>query len=312
MTSASFDDRVGANHPPEADPSITEAAARELVATQMPDLAHLPLGGRFDGWDMVTYRLGEHHALRMPRVVEAVASLNTEIRWIAQLSPGWNFPCPRIERVGEPGAGFPWRWAVVSWVPGATADAAPLLAQAGPDIGRALAQVHTPAPADAPFNREQSVRLVERADDVAWSLRQLADARGPDGESIDPAMAHHLWADAMAATEPKARLWGHADAHGSNVLSHGGAFAGIIDWGKMAVCDRAVDLGFLYTLMPAAGVDAAVREYREATQCDDPDLEKRLRGIALNKCLLWATLDRPANVTMAWRGLNALGVTRYE
>lgn len=301
--------RVGANHPPPAHPSITEAVARELITTQLPSLAALPLGDRFDGWDMVTYRLGEHLMVRLPRVDAAVASLNTEIHWIPRLSGGWDFPCPRIEHVGSPGSGFPFPWAVVSWVAGTTADVTPLSADAGGAVGRALAQVHIPAPAEAPYNIEQSVRMAERAGDVAWALEQLARMRGPHGENVDHASATAMWGAAMHAHEPSTRLWGHADLHGSNLLGDGGHFAGIIDWGKMAVCDRAVDLGFLYTVMPAAGVASALRAYREATGCDDADLEARMRGIALHKCLLWATLTRPVNVTMAWRGLNSLNVT---
>lgn len=309
MTGAHIPIRVGANGPPTAHGSISTKTAGVLLSTQFPDLAGLPLGARFDGWDMVTYRLGEHLALRLPRVEAAVSSLSTEVRWLAQLSPHWDFPSPRVERIGVPGAGYPWPWAVVSWLPGATADVTPLAADAGVGLGLALAQVHTPAPDDAPFNKEQSVRMRERADDVVWALAQLADARGPASEHLDVVAAQDLWQRAIAAMEPTTRLWGHADAHGSNLLSDGGELAGIIDWGKMAVCDRAVDLGFLYTALTRGGPELAISTYRAATLCDDPGLEDRARGIALSKCLLWATLERPLNVTMAWRGLNSLGVT---
>ncbi|WP_430868240.1 phosphotransferase [Demequina aurantiaca] len=309
MTGAPIPTRVGANGPPPAHESITPETARALLTDQFPELSGLKLGTRFDGWDMVTYRLGESLALRIPRVQAAVTSLATEVRWLSELSPGWSFPHPRIEQVGTPGRGYPWPWAVVSYVPGGTADALPLAADAGVDLGLALAQVHSPAPDDAPVNKEQSVRMTERADDVAWALAQLSDARGPAGERVDARAASAIWSAAMAAAEPTQRLWCHADAHGSNILSDGGAFAGIIDWGKMAVGDRAVDLGFLYTAMAPGGAEVALATYRDATRCDDPNLESRARGIALNKCLMWATLDRPANVTMAWRGLNSLAVT---
>ncbi|WP_061963011.1 phosphotransferase [Demequina aurantiaca] len=309
MTSPDSSTRVGANGPPAAHSSITDKTARSLLKQQHPEFAGLELGTRFDGWDMVTYRLGDHFAMRLPRVEAAVASLETEIRWLPELSPDWGFPSPTVERVGKPGKGYPWPWAIVSWLPGTTADIAPLDTAAGPGLGLAFAQVHTRAAADAPFNKEQSIGMATRADDVAWALTQLAGARGPRGESVDVPAAQALWADAMAANEPTERIWGHADAHGSNILADEGAFVGIIDWGKMAVCDRAVDLGFLYTAIEAGGAELAFAAYRTATLVDDPGLEARARGIALNKCLMWATLDRPANTTMAWRGLNSLGVT---
>lgn len=309
MNASRSPSRVGANGPPPAHSSITEATARELVRQQCPEFARLPLGTRFDGWDMVAYRLGERLALRMPRVEAAVASLHTEARWLAELSPGWNFATPSVHRVGEPGKGYPWPWLIVSWLPGSTADVTPLAADAGVGIGLALAQVHTPAAADAPFNKEQSIGMASRADDVVWALGELAESRGPAGEQVRSDGALSLWANAMDAVEPTERLWGHADAHGSNILSDGGAFAGIIDWGKMGVCDRAVDLGFLYTAIEPGGAELAAVAYRAATRCADLGLEARARGIALHKCLLWATLDRPLNRAMAWRGLNSLGVT---
>lgn len=309
MTEPDTAERVGAHGPPPAHPSISKSTAHSLLKQQLPEFAGLELGSRFDGWDMVTYRLGEHLALRMPRVEAAVGSLQAEIRWLPELSRGWGFQSPTIQRVGQPGKGYPWPWAVVSWLPGATADTTPLAADAGVGLGLALAQVHTPAPADVPFNKEQSIGMASRSDDVAWALGQLASTRGPAGEVVDAAAALSLWRDALAVREPRERLWSHADAHGSNILSNDGSFAGIIDWGKMAACDRAVDLGFIYTAIEPGGAEIAMVSYRAASEFDDDGLEARARGVALNKCLMWATLDRPLNWAMAWRGLNSLGVT---
>ncbi len=294
--------------PPPAHPSITPQTVRALVDQQDPDLASLELGERFDGWDMAMYRLGDDLAVRLPRVEAAVDSLLAEARFVPRLSLAWDFPFPQVVRAGLPGHGYPWPWAIVTWVPSATADRVPLNALAGPRIGRAVAQIHTTADADAPFNKEQSLAFGERSADVEWALVQLGDARGPEGEELDRERIDQLWSAALAAPEAGEKVWSHADMHGSNVLSAGGDFAGIIDWGKMAGCDRAVDLGFLYTVMPHAGVEAAVTAYREVTGVDDPGLEARMTGIGLAKCLSWATLDRPLNLEMAWRGLRELQV----
>src|SRR5660397_175265 len=98
-----------------------------------------------------------------------------------------------------------------------------------------------------------------------------------------------------------------ADFHGANVLSHDGAFGGIVDWGSMAMCDPAVDLGFVHTLMPRAGVDAAFAEYGRLTGRVDDDFRARARGIALSKCVGVAMSPRPVTTAMGWRGLVALG-----
>ncbi|WP_203653316.1 phosphotransferase [Demequina activiva] len=294
--------------PPRAHPSITPETVRGLVDDQDPDFHELELGERFDGWDMAMYRLGDDLAVRLPRVEAAVDSLIAETRFVPRLSDAWDFPFPRVVRSGLPGHGYPWPWAIVSWVPSATADKVPLTAAAGPSMGRAIAQIHCRADADAPYNPEQSLPMAARGADLAWALDQLADARGPAGERLDVQRIDALWKAALDAPAGRDVVWSHADLHGSNVLSANGAFAGIIDWGKMAGCDRAVDLGFLYTVMPHAGVMAAVAAYREATGVEDPGLEDRLTGIGLSKCVLWATLDRPLNLAMAWRGLHELSV----
>jgi len=299
-----------AGGPPAAHPSISPALVRDLIAQQSPQFAAEEIGERFDGWDMAVFRLGARLSVRLPRVEAAVTSLASENRWTEHLGAHWDFPHPRVVAQGVPGAGFPWPWSVVTWLPGDTAAETPLAASAGAELGRALAQVHIPAPDDAPFNIEQSITLAQRADAVAADLATIASHSGPDGEWLDLDAAQDLWAQALAAPGPGAFVWSHADTHGSNLLSNAGAFAGIIDWGKMAACERAVDLAFLYTAMPADGVAAALDAYETATGVDDPGLRTRVRGIALSKCVSWATLDRPMNVVMAWRGLQGLGVTQ--
>ena len=296
--------------PPPAHPAISRALARSLVDAQLPELAHLEIGERFDGWDMVVYRLGEELSLRLPRVQAAVGPLEREARLLRTVGAEWTFRHPRVIAGGAPQAGYPWRWAVVSWLPGRTADAYPMPASAGADVGRAFAQIHSPAPADAWFNPEQSITLPEREENLEWALAQLGEARGPDGARLDIAAARELWAEALDAPAPSDVVWSHADPHGSNLLVDGERFGGIIDWGKMARCERAVDLSFLYTALPAPGVDQAVAAYRADTGCEDPGLEARMRGIALAKCASWAVLDRPLNVAMAWRGFAELGVLR--
>ena len=294
--------------PPAAHAAITLEAVAALVAEQTPDFAHLGIGERFDGWDCAMFRLGDQFAARLPRTQEAVRFLQAETHWVPQLSSGWDFPAPRFVAHGVPGHGFPWPWAVVTWVPGDMADAFPLGADAGTAVGRALAQVHTPAPEDAPFNVEQSIPMADRDAKVRERVAMLARSPGPAGEVMELAAALAIWERALAAREHTEWVWSHADLHGANVLSHDGAFGGIVDWGSMAMCDPAVDLGFTHTLMPREGVDAAFAEYGRLTGRVDPDFVARARGIALSKCVGVALSPRQVTSAMGWRGLVALGV----
>lgn len=294
--------------PPAAHPSITLETVVSLVADQTPDFARLRIGERFDGWDCAMFRLGDEFAARLPRTQEAVRFLQAEMHWVPQLSRGWDFPAPRFVAHGVPGHGFPWPWAIVTWVPGEMADALPLNSDAGVAVGRALAQVHTPAPDDAPFNVEQSIPMAARDSKVHERVAALAAAPGPGGEKLDRAAALDVWARALAASEHTEWVWSHADLHGANVLSHDGAFGGIVDWGSMAMCDPAVDLGFTHTLMPREGVEAAFAEYARLTGRVDADFLARARGIALSKCVGVALSPRDVTSAMGWRGLVALGV----
>lgn len=185
--------------PPRAHPSITHDTVERLVADQLPHLAQWGLGERFDGWDCAMFRLGEYYAARLPRTQAAVRFLQAEMHWVPQLSTGWDFPAPEFVAHGLPGHGYPWPWAVVTWVPGDMADAVPLDADAGVAVGRALAQVHSPAPDDAPFNVEQSIPMVDRDAKVRERVAALAASPGPDGQVMDVDAAMAVWADALAA-----------------------------------------------------------------------------------------------------------------
>ncbi len=290
--------------PPAAHSSISRDLAEALIASQHPDLAHLDLGERFDGWDMAVFRLGTDLTIRLPRVEAAVGPLELEARLIAEHGAGWDFPHPQVVRMGRPEHGYPWAWSVVAWLPGRTTDREPLPASAGPDLGRAIAQIHRPATPGAPYNPEQSLPMTDRTADVDDALATLGNAGG----RLDLGVVTRIWDEALAAAGPGTPVWSHADLHGSNVLARDGSFAGIIDWGKAAACDRAVDLGFLYTVLEADGVADAVAAYVDATGCEDDGLVARAQGVALAKCLRWATLGRELNTIMAWRGLAALGV----
>ena len=294
--------------PPRAHESITPETVAALIAEQTPDFAHVEIGERFDGWDCAMFRLGDDFAARLPRTQLAVQFLQAEMHWVPQLSAGWDFPAPRFVAHGVPGHGFPWPWAVVTWVPGQMADVFPLRADAGVAVGRALAQVHTPAPEDAPFNIEQSIPMADRDLKVRERVASLSRGTGPSGEVLNVARALELWDIALAAKEHIEWVWSHADLHGANVLSNDGAFGGIVDWGSMAMCDPAVDLGFTHTLMPREGVDAALAEYGRLTGRVDSHFLSRARGIALSKCVGVALSQRPVTSAMGWRGLVALGV----
>ena len=291
-------------------PANTADTVRALLAEQHPDLLELGVGKEHEGADMVMYRVGEELAVRLPRSENTVESLEAEARWLGLLSADWTFPFPRVLRRGVPGCGFPFPWSVVTWLPGSNAAEVPLHADAGIEIARALAQMHAVAPPDAPFNEQQSGPMASREHRVSWALETLAARPGPEGRMCDVDAARGLWEQALAAPEPLERVWSHADLHALNVISLDGEFGGIVDWADMSGCDRAVDLGFLYTLVTADAVDQAVAEYGRLTGAVDDALVSRVRGVGLAMSLGLSLFDQAAARDMGWLGLKSLGVVR--
>jgi aminoglycoside phosphotransferase (APT) family kinase protein len=290
--------------PPAAEVPISRAVVRGLLIEQHPDLADREIADPLEGFDMAVFRLGEDLAVRLPRHRGSVGSLESEIRWVGMLGRQWTFPTQRIERVGRPGTGYPWCWAVTSWLPGELAADRPLDDSAARPLGRALAEIHRPAPADAPYNAEQSVRLVERGRVLRQVLPRLAAVGASKRFSLDPDAAATIWRQALAVPDPGPRVWMHADLHPFNVVSRGGQFGGIIDWSDISRGDPAVDLGYLRLLLPATAIPAAYDAYGGV----DDATAARARAIGLIKAATLAVVDRDVVAAIGWRALVELGV----
>ncbi|MFS0706173.1 aminoglycoside phosphotransferase family protein [Cellulomonas sp. 179-A 9B4 NHS] len=290
---------------PADEVPISPDVVSALLAEQHPDLAGLPLGRRYAGWDMAMFPLGDDLAVRLPRRAAAVGSIETEIRWVRTLGARWTFPTQHVVRVGRPGPAYPWPWVVVTWLPGVPASERPLDAAAGDALGRALAQVHVPAPPDAPFNSEQSVPLVAREPRLRDALATV-EAMAPGlGLQLDRARADRIWADALAAPVDLPRSWIHADLHPFNLLSDDGRLGGVIDWADLAGGDPATDLGFLWLSLPGEGVRRALDVYGASSAT-----RARAHGTGLAMVAGWATWTEPEARRLSWRALGELGVVR--
>jgi len=289
---------------PDDEVPITPDVVRALLTEQHPDLADLPLGRRHAGWDMAMYRLGDDLAVRLPRHAASVRSMDSELRWVARLSAGWTFPTQRVVRAGTPGAAYPWPWAVVAWLPGVTAAEVPLTADAGPDLGRALAQVHVPAPPDAPYNDEQSIPLADRTAGLLRALARVEQTAPGRGLRLDRERTERLWADALAAPVDLPTSWIHADLHPFNLLSVDGLFGGVLDWADVSGGDPATDLGFLWLALPAAGVTAALDAYGGVSDAT----AARALGTGLAMAAGWVGHEDGSPQEIGWRALGELGV----
>src|SRR5688572_22815211 len=98
---------------------VNETLVRRLLASQMPDLADRPLT-MVEPWgtDNGIWRLGDDLVVRLPRIEWATGQVDREAIWLPRLAPHLPVAVPEPIAVGEPGHGYPYRWAVHRWIPG--------------------------------------------------------------------------------------------------------------------------------------------------------------------------------------------------
>lgn len=239
---------------PRAEVAIDQALVQRLLEEQHPDLARLPLAPMDSGWDNVMYRLGDAMAVRMPRRAVGAALVEREQAWLPKIAPSLPFPVPAPLRVGAPGGGYPWRWSVVPWMRGHTADKSPPDAAQAMRLGAFLDALHVPAPENAPLNPMRGVPLATTAASFMDRVERLKTT--PYAVSDD---VMRIWREALEAPIDIQPTWIHGDLHSRNVLVDDGAIAGVIDWGDMARGDRATDLAAIWMLFDDSAAREAVR-----------------------------------------------------
>jgi aminoglycoside phosphotransferase (APT) family kinase protein len=245
---------------PPAEVEIDTALLRKLLQEQLPELAEQPLQLLDTGWDNVSFRLGSHRVVRMPRRASAVPLIENEQKWLPLLAPRLPIDVPAPLAVGRPGPGYPWPFSVLPWLPGRTADLDPPAADQAERFAEFLHALHQPAPADAPSNAYRGVPLAERAaatEERMVRLRGETNALTPEVEAA--------WRTGLDAAPAREARWLHGDLHARNVLVDEGNFSAVIDWGDITVGDGATDLAAVWMLFDDARARQRVREaYTEA------------------------------------------------
>jgi aminoglycoside phosphotransferase (APT) family kinase protein len=234
---------------PAADVTIDLALARALLEQQLPRYAGYTLDRVDEGWDNVTFRVGSDYALRLPRRQIAVELLLKEQRWLPMVASRLSVAVPVPLAAGVPSELFPYPWSLVAWVPGTTADLAPLGSAQAEAVADVLRSLHVGAPADAPTNPVRGVPLAHRRLVVE---KRLARPGAPDLAAV--------WRAALAAPRADESAWLHGDLHPRNAIVTDGRLSGLIDWGDMAAGDVATDLACAWMLFDSPGARAAFLE----------------------------------------------------
>ena len=288
---------------PDPEVDITIDMVATMLEGQFPEYANQPLRLGSSGWDNVLVRIGDSLAARLPRRELAARHAAVELDWLPAIGRAWHFSAPIPLAIGQPdaNAGYPWRWSVVPWLAGHVALDAPLSVAGAADLGEALAQVHAPAPVDAPLNPVRSLPLPKRRDRFEHRLAMLEQ---------DPTWRVDATA-AMAifdAADARDRLWWcHMDIHGNNILTREGRLAGVLDWGDCGAGDPATDLGQAWCLIGADLFAVLADSYLSARGPADPSAP-RVKAEAVLYAATLATLQENHYSASGWRALEALGV----
>jgi aminoglycoside phosphotransferase (APT) family kinase protein len=302
------------------EPDVTVALVRELLAVQHPGLAGLPVGEDADpalgggfvrGWDNTMVRLGQDLALRLPRHDVGQALLDKEATWLPRVAAQTGLRLPAPLGTGVPGAGYPYRWAMVPWVAGTSAAYWPAEARDdyAADLAGQLRRLHVPAPPDAPDNPFRGVPLVSVTERFGSRWRALR----PHCPDVLVRAVDAAWQDALTAGGfPGPPVWLHGDPHPDNtVLAHDAAGSGLeppepvlVDFGDLCAGDPASDLGIALTHFTPSGA-AAFRTRYDSGRTPDEDVWRRARGWSLVVATIFAS-QPPEDILhdVGWRFLH--------
>ena len=282
---------------------VDEALVRRLLAAQMPDLADRPLT-KVEPWgtDNAIWRLGDDLVVRLPRIHWATGQIEREATWLPRLAPHLPVAVPEPVAIGEPGSGYPYRWAVHRWIPGegAALDRVDDPIRFAVDLAEVVRKLQALPTAGAPSAANRARPLQEYDEATRWAIDRASHL-------IDAAAAVAVWEEALAAPPHQdPPVWVQGDLEG-NCLVQQGRLCGIVDWGSACAGDPAVDVQIVWS--PLFTVESR-RVFLEVLDVDAAAVA-RSRGAAINQAcaaLPYYMETYPLIVERSWHKLASLGV----
>ena len=253
----------------DSDPSLVQ----RLVAGQFPEWADLPVEAVYLlGTDNANYRLGVDKLVRLPRQESKVAGLERELEWLPVIAPAVPLPIPSPLGRGEPAEGFPFPWAVLTWVDGENVT----VEEVGPAAGEALAELILAIRRLDVTNAPPGLRRGTLREQDDW-VRSCAEKLDPRQAPDRLLAAWQELVDLPPAEGPP--TWCHCDLDLRNLLFRGGQLSGALDWGWAGAGDPASDASVAWKVLPAEQRSA----FWEALGAGPAEIE-RARGWTLMQC----------------------------
>lgn len=269
-----------ANDARTCDVEIDEELVAGLIARQFPQWSDRTVRAIVPGgWDNRSFRLGEDMLVRLPSAGCYAAQVEKEQRWLPVLAPMLPRPIPSPIAMGEPGSGYPWRWAILGWLDGEPAcrDNVADIAQLARDLAEFLRALWR---ADANEGPPPGRHNFFRGGAVATYDREVREAIAGLAGRIDSGLATTVWQQALASTWEHPAVWVHGDVSESNLLVRDGRLAAVIDFGSSGVGDPACDLAMAWTFFARSEREI----FRRGVELDTATW-RRARGWSLWKAL---------------------------
>lgn len=261
--------------------TIDTGLVRRLVAGQFPRWAGLPLTPLASGGTVnAVYRLGAELTVRLPLTAGGAGDIAKEREALGALGE-LPVAVPAVVAVGEPAEGYPWPWAVHSWLDGSPA----LEGRTAHGLAEFVLALRANTADGPPAHRGRPLSEVDTA------TRRAIDELSRTDEPFDPETALAVWAEALGAPQwtgpPR---WVHGDLMPSNLLLRDGRLTGVLDWATAGLGDPAIDLIPAWGLLTASGRES----FRDAVAPDDATWA-RGRGRALAMAVIQLPYYRHTN-----------------
>jgi aminoglycoside phosphotransferase (APT) family kinase protein len=276
---------------PEWDPDvdIDEKLVQALVSEQFPELDVRSVRLVGEGFDNSVWAVDDEWAFRFPRRALAVPLVARELAVLTRVAPLVPVAVPVPAFVGTESELFPRPFFGHRVLRGVEPADASLMdadrARLGVGIARFLRALHAPATreavdgerelpvdpnrrADMPFRVAKAREWLGRLADLAPVQRTTADRMLDEAELLEPSSTEALV---------------HGDLHVRHVLVEGGQLSGVIDWGDICIGDPAIDLQFVWSVVPPEARDGVLEEYGPVD--DEARLRARVLAIMLSAVL---------------------------
>ena len=268
---------------------------RELLRSQYPSLANEPIADTpLHGTDSDTYRVGQHHAVRLPIIDWAIGKQQHIRPWLPWINERISTPVPIPVYYGTPEHGYPHDWTIYPWLPGAPRDFGVNDAQVAREIAAFLRELRS-MPIDGAPAAGRSPHALDA--DVRKCLAQLTAEDRRDDLIV-------IWDEMMTtpAWDGEGKVWMHGDVAPGNLLFVDGSFAGAIDWTEIGVGDPASDLQVAWNFFGAEGRQA----FRHAMDVDNP-MWHRAKARAFAQASFQLPYYRETNLALANQAMYVFG-----